>query len=670
MMPRADAIPRPRWALLSFLREELRPRPGRVAAVLRLSICCTLCVAIGMLYRIPLTAYMAYAVFVIGWREAASTLLTGVVAALAFTIAVALSLLFYTLDASEPALRLPLMAVSTFIGIFLTRTMALGPVAFLASFVLVLSQTLIDEIPSLEALTHFVLWLWVVVMVPVTVTVLVNLLIGENPSRLTRRTAVRLLRTLAAALRRGDAMPLPRAEAEAVELIEVRERAGMLDRSLREKAGIDTKLIETLAELLTLYRLLPSGVAAEARLQLAEDCEQCATALEEGVAPAPRTESAVGNDIRGLSFEAKPVAVAMAEATARLRDGIARRLIGGHPSAARSAKALLVPDAFSNPAHSRFALKTTIAVMAAYIIYSGLDWHGISTSITTCFFVALGSLGETIHKATLRITGALAGGLVGGLCIVYVLPEMTDIGQLCLLIAVATALGGWVATGSDLISYAGMQAAFAFFLTVLQDYGPSTDLTEPRDRVVGILLGNVLMTVVFGVLWPSSAVDRARSSLSMALRTLGGLLTDEATGKPGSRLAVVRALGEARRFIAIAAFELRMLPTRAWLERTGGFSLGSLDRVAAATFVVVNQEPPAAVAQIFRRHDQATAAWLVACADRAAPGGTGAAAILEPPFPGEALAPFADHASAGLRAGIEARELLQSEIKRAVPVPI
>jgi multidrug resistance protein MdtO len=669
MTPRAEAIRPPRSALLSFLREELAPHPGRVAAVLRIATCCTLVVAIGMLYRIPLTAYMAYAVFVVGCREAASTLLTGVVAALAFTIAVALSLLFYTLDASEPALRLPLMAASTFIGVFLTRTMALGPVAFLASFVLVLSQTLIDEIPSLEALTRFVLWLWVVVMVPVTVTVLVNLLIGENPGRLTRRTAVRLLRTLAAALRRGDAMPLPRAEAEAVELIELREHAGMLDRSLRDKAAIDTMLIETLAELLALYRLLPPGAAIEARLPFAEDCEQCATALERGAAPASRPEGAGDNDIRGLSSEARPVAVAMAEATARLRDGIARRLIAGHPTATPSAKALLVPDAFSNPAHSRFALKTAIAVVAAYIIYSGLDWPGISTAITTCFFVALGSLGETIHKATLRITGALVGGLAGGLCIVYVMPEMTDIGQLCLLIAVAAALGGWVATGSDLLAYAGMQGAFAFFLTVLQDYGPSTDLTAPRDRVVGILLGNILMTVVFSVLWPSSAVDRARLSLSTALRTLGGLLTDEATGKPGSRLAVVRALGEARRFIAIAAFELRMLPARVWLERTGGFSLDALDRVAAATFVVVNQEVPSAIAQAIRRHDQVTAAWLLACANRVAPGGTGAAAVLEPPSPGEALPPFADHASAALRAAIEAREFLQSEIERAVAVP-
>jgi len=210
--------------------------------------------------------------------------------------------------------------------------------------------------------------------------------------------------------------------------------------------------------------------------------------------------------------------------------------------------------------------------------------------------------------------------LAGGLCVVYVLPEMTDIGQLCLLIAAAAALGGWVATGSDLISYAGMQAAFAFFLTLLQGYAPDTDLTAPRDRVVGILLGNVLMTFVFSLLWPTSAVDRARSSLAVALRSLARLMSDECDTKTGSRLAVIRALGEARRFVTLAAFELRMLPARAWLERTGGISLEALDRIAAAGFVVVNQARAPEIADAARRHDQAVSAWLTACADRVAPG--------------------------------------------------
>ncbi|HLZ66992.1 MAG TPA: FUSC family protein [Aliidongia sp.] len=665
MTPLIDAASAKRATLLDFLREELAPRPGRLAAVARISACCALVVAIAMLYQIPLPAYSAYAVFLLGSREMASTLLTGIVAVLAFTIAVMLSLTFYTLDAAEPALRIPLMAVSTFIAIFLTRTMVLGPVAFLAGFVLVLSQSLIDQIPTLEALTRLVLWLWVIVTLPVAVSILVNVAIGESPARLARRTAVRLLRTLAAALRSGDGAELRKAEAEALELLELRERAGKLDHSLSARHAIDTMLIETLAELLMLPCLLPRDTPAAVCSPIAEACDACAEAIEDDWAVPPPMGAI---DLNGLAADARPIVAAMVHGLARLRTGIAARSSTHEAPAAVAAAAkpgLLAPDAFSNPAYARFALKTTIAVMAAYIIYSGLDWPGISTAITTCFFVALGSLGETIHKGTLRITGAVVGGLLGGLCVVYVEPQMTDIGQLCLLIAAVSALGAWVATGSDFISYAGMQGAFAFFLTVLQGYAPDTDLTAPRDRIVGILLGNLLMTLVFSLLWPTSAVDRARASLAAAMRALARLMSDESVTKTGTRLAVIRALGEARRFVTLAGFELRMLPARAWLERTGGLSLVGLGRVAAAGFVVVDQQIAPEIAETARRHDQAVAGWLGACADRVAPGGQASA----PPRPDLSSTAVPPEAPASLRAALEARELLRLELEHAVVLP-
>ncbi len=260
----------PRSTFLRFICAELAPRPGRAAAAARIAGSCTVVVAIAMLYRIPLPAYMAYIVFLVSRDELASTLLTGIGGALAATLAIGLSLLFYTLDASEPALRLPLMAAGAFIGMFMSRTMALGPIGFLAGFVLVLSQTVIDEVPTLEALVRLVLWLWVVVIVPDTVTLLVNLAIGESPARLAHRTALRLLRTLAQALRQGTKEPLRRQRAEAIALIELRQRAGMLDRDLRDLAAADANLIETLAELLTLVELLPADTPGDVRQALAE----------------------------------------------------------------------------------------------------------------------------------------------------------------------------------------------------------------------------------------------------------------------------------------------------------------------------------------------------------------------------------------------------------------
>ncbi|MEJ1975280.1 MAG: FUSC family protein [Acetobacteraceae bacterium] len=659
-MALADTIG-PSAAFVQFLREELAPRPGRLAAVARIAGGCTVIVAIAMLYQVPLPAYMAYVVFLISRDESASALLTGVVAGLAVTLAVALSLVFYTLDASEPALRLPLMAGSAFIGMFLARTMALGPVAFLASFVVVISQTLIDEVPTLEGLTRLVLWLWVVALVPDMLTVLINLAIGENPGRLARRTTLRLLGALAAALRHGDIRQLRQHQADAAGLLELRQRAAMFEPGLRSRTAIDTALIETLAELLILLAVLPADTPPAARLPLAEACEHCAAAFEGSDAPPPpQPGEAV---LASLSAVARPVVVAMAAALTRLNEGIVQRRTPANDPIVPPVKTIFVPDAFSNPGHARFALKTTIAVMAAYIIYSGLDWPGISTAITTCFFVALGSIGETVHKLTLRLSGAVIGGLIGGLCVVYVLPEMTDIGQLCILIAAVSAVGAWVATSSERLAYAGMQLAFAFFLGVLQGYGPATDLTVLRDRVVGILLGNILMSLVFSAVWPVSAVDQARSALAAVLNALGQLLTSETRSKAGPRLVVIRTLGGARRFAAIAAFERRVLPEGD--RPMGGVPVNSLDRLAGAVFAVVDQEADAAIADIVRVQDEAASAWFAGCASRLSKSERPVEAPGESPTLSGISTMLSDDVPASLRAAIEARLFLRLEIAHA-----
>jgi multidrug resistance protein MdtO len=221
--------------------------------------------------------------------------------------------------------------------------------------------------------------------------------------------------------------------------------------------------------------------------------------------------------------------------------------------------------------------------MIVYFIYTMLDWPGLRTSIVTCFFVALGSVGETVHKLVLRISGALIGGLIAGLCIVFVLPHMTDIGQLSLLIAIVTAAAGWVATSSELLSYAGLQIAFAFFLGILQGYAPATDLTVLRDRIVGILLGNVVMTVVFTVLWPESATAGLRAALSQAQQAINAVLGR--SGDPAeARDRTAQALVRAHHSTLVRRFELSMLPKPTG-EEAPVPQLADVERAAGDAFV-------------------------------------------------------------------------------------
>ena len=164
-----------------------------------------------------------------------------------------------------------------------------------------------------------------------------------------------------------------------------------------------------------------------------------------------------------------------------------------------------MPDAFTNPAHVHFALKVTFAAMFCYIVYEAIDWSGIHTALITCTFIALESTEATLYKGTLRIVGCVIGGALALFSIVFLMPHMETIASLVVLVACASAIAGWVATGSQRISYAGLQLAFAFFYSVFQGYAPDTDLDNVRNRVAGILFGLIVTGLVFKYIWPERA---------------------------------------------------------------------------------------------------------------------------------------------------------------------
>lgn len=548
-----------RNAFLQFLAQELAPREGRGLAIARIASACTITVTIAMVFRIPLAAYMAYMVFLTSKDDIAGTARMAVGGTLAITLGVIFSLGLAQISLGDPAIRLPAMALTTFLAMYSARTFALGPISFLAGFIVVTMQSVVDQVPTPEAFTRLTLWLWVVVVVPVAVTMLINLLFGPAASAVAERGVRKVLTDLEAGLNRG-------------------EIAG----GLGEWRAILVPLVEKSRSPPAIRRLLDALVILEAysnpmppldRAHLSYLVRGCLAALErrEFMTEArPDTEST-------------PETLAATRAFTEVQREFSRTQTSHPAHTEQKPRQLFVADAFSNPAHWQFALKTTFAIMIVYSVYTMLDWPGLLTSIVTVFFVALGSVGETIHKLTLRISGAIIGGLIAGLSIVFVLPHFDDIGQLCLLTAVVAAFAGWVATSSERLSYAGMQIALAFFMGILQTYSPATDLTVLRDRVVGILLGNVVMTLVFSGLWPESAITRLRGALAEALRSMAALLKsprDVAT----NRQHTIEALTRADNFHAVSLFELEMLPRQAHLP-----DLLRIERLAGAAFVATSE---------------------------------------------------------------------------------
>jgi len=449
------------------------------------------------------------------------------------------------IDTAEPALRLPAMAFATFVGMYSVRTFALGPVSYLAGFVVVLLQSIVDDMPSAEKLLRLCLWAWVVILIPIATIVMMNLAFAPASRVLLGRTWRRLLSELESGLQ---------SQIAAEDLARWRESAAPLLSKLNETVAqgqsnlpVSPYAVERLLEVLTILEVLPETRPGDADPRL-------------------------------------PAEIALQRALAGMYEALKKPVVPPARTEPAKHKQLFVPDAFSNPAYWQFALKTTLAVMVVYITYTLLNYPTMRTSIVTCFFVALGSLGETVHKLTLRVSGAIVGGLVAGICIVWVLPHMTDIGQLCALVAVVAAGAGWIATSSERLSYAGMQMAFAFFLGVLQGYAPATDLSLLRDRVAGILLGNVVITLVFSMLWPESARNRLRTSLMAALGALGDLLkAPENAGQ--SRIRTAQALVQSQHYSELSAFELQMLPAEANRDTA---ALEGVRRVAGAAFVATS----------------------------------------------------------------------------------
>ncbi|GGA02388.1 fusaric acid resistance protein [Dyella caseinilytica] len=608
--------------LTGLLQRELALNDTRIRTMVRITVCTAIVVAIAMVFQIPLPAYVAYLVFLVSHEDAASTLVSSVGGLVAVTVAVAASLLFYVFDASEPALRIPLLAFSTLAGTYLARTSPLGPIVFLAGFVLVLSQTLLDDVPTTEFVTHSVLWLWVVVALPVGVTVLANLLAGESPVALARKRAAQLMDAVASYIENPYSANPSQLRDELLSLSQLKNKAFLWNKQIKTFAQEDNRLIAILLEVLQIARHLPTSVSLDARRSLAATLRQSRNHFLKRRGLTVDTQN---GEFGLVSADTDPAQAALRGTLKQLLEEAS----GNAPAPASHQstphpKRPLAEAALTNRLHARFAFKVMCAVLASYATYTLLDWPGIRTAVTTCFFVSLTTVGESVHKLTLRLSGAAIGGLLAGLCIAFVLPSLTDIGQLCLLVAAVSAFCAWISTSSETIAYAGMQIAFAFFLGVLQGYSPANDLTALRDRLVGIVIGNIWITIFFTTLWPVSSLGEARDKWASILKQLGELLIakDEAT-VTSMKEEVCKKASEAAALNARGLFERRLLSPGNQSEHPTP-EAHRVERLASAVFVVVRLKESTALLSSDDAVDELASQRLVALSKGAeidAPGG-------------------------------------------------
>lgn len=553
---------------------DLLPFPGRTGLTWRVALLCALVAAAAMIYKVPEAAIGCYLVIFLARPDGAECVGQGIGLILLASVVVLAMAPVIEVTADNPLLRIGVLALISFVFVFLGAASQLGEIGSIIALVIVFVLTLVDQLPAGEIATRGLLYAWQMASMPMALMIVFYLVLGTSPHRLLRRTVAERLAATADALALSSGAAARRLAAPLAEGIGADGQKVMLARLFHTAPAAEVTWLSGAArtsyQLLLAVAALPGGMKAETRAALAEHCRTAAQAVREGRRPpAPLPEATPETGTGAALDTAANTAVAAAFA------GLARP--DGGTGAVAPTPPFLASDAFTNPDYQRYALKTTAAAIICYLTYSLIGWQGIHTAMITCYVAALGTTAETVHKLALRIAGCLIGAALGFLSILFVIPHLESVGGLMALVFIGILPAAWVSSGSERISYAGVQVGLAFLLTILHGFAPSLDMAAGRDRIVGILLGNLVVYLIFTGIWPKSAVLDVQARLARALAALARLAARE----PGERAQAVDDAALVETEAEKARQQLLLLPFEPASQRPAPNRIARLDRLIA-----------------------------------------------------------------------------------------
>ena len=530
----AEASAHPPPSLLAQALADLAPFPGRAAMTWRIALLCALVVGTAMMFGTFEAAISCYLIIYLSKPDAVVNIGTGIGLIVVVTIVVALLVYVINLVIVSPLVLMIAMAVTSMLFLYIGAASQLGEMGGIVGLVIAFVLSLVYMAPLGDAVSIALRYAWYMVAMPMAWMVVFNLFLGLSPVRLLRGALMQRLAAVAdatasgapashaglAALMREDNAALAK-QAGSVKILNLVPQSSALQVARDVRAGY---------RLMIAAAALPDDLAPERRDALLAAVAAARAALEAGRAPPMPSPAA------------EPATQAERELLAALTT------LAGAPDVAMVASPkppFFFPDALTNPEYQRFALKTTAAAMICYLIYTGLNWQGIHTAMVTCYVAALSTTGETVHKLGLRITGCLIGAALGMGSVLFIIPQLEGVGGLMAVIFACMLIAAWVSTGPERIAYGGVQIGLAFLLTVLQGFGPGTSLDSGWDRIVGILLGNLVVYLVFTRIWPVSVEGAVRAHLNSALSGLARLAATAPEKRPGAIPDAALALREA-----------------------------------------------------------------------------------------------------------------------------
>ena len=556
--PAADASSR-----LAALTRLLAPAPGRLEFAARVALICALSTIVTELYQTPEPALTIYIVFFMNRSDRMTSVVLCVVQTLLVTLVLAFTLGVAMYVADSSAWRVAAMAVISVGLLFVSSASKLRPVGGILTLIVTYALALLGTVPTGgELATRGLLYAWLFVGIPAGVSIAVNLLLAPAPRQSVQRALAARLHVAAAALRTVDADTLERVQQQlgsGDDSLHAQLKMAALERSSsRDDLAALGRAVSSSASILAIVRFMRETEGAlpsePLRHQTAGTLDEMADILAAG-----------GYPVRVELAAADPRLAALSAALARFAEGPDE--IAPAAPAAEAHSGFMLPDAFSNPEHLRYALKTTAAAMFCYLLYSVLDWPGIHTCLITCYIVSLTTLAESTEKLVLRIVGCLVGAALGLAVMIFVIPSYTSIAALMAIVFLGALASAWIAAGSPRIAYVGFQLAFAFFLCVAQGAAPAFDMVVARDRVVGIVIGNLAMFAVSTLLWPVSLKPRVEAGIASVIRLLGQITQagERSTRQLGAQLRA--ALAGVRGDLDLLRYEPDSVrPPAQWLD--------------------------------------------------------------------------------------------------------
>ena len=515
------------WRFSRFLVDENRAQPGRVNVMLRCLFASAIVITVSMTLQVPFLALSLLVVFYVTQSNVVMTRAVGIVFMIGVTLAVGAAILVLKLTYDYPLLRILLAAALFFISAYMMRVAKIGAAFLLVGIVVIYFQSFVDLTDQAEALVRIALWLWVAVNYAIAITLLINTLcLPAEPVQQLEEAMIGQLMAAHSALARleREGRGVAGLDARAVQngtltLQRLLRYSTMRDAHYRRRQAFHLARVTTVSRLYAATAHLPESTAdipAGVLAALRDACERLVLAIRTGerFTVPERLTNVADHGMPGTLQQMREAFIAFASRSAA-------------PDSAETEQEkqrLFVPDAFSNPVYLQFALKTLLAAMVGYLFYLTTGWQGIHTIMLSSLIVAQPSLGATRQRAILRIGGAALGSAIALAVVVWVVPRLDGIVGLLLMSLPVIALGAWVSAGSERISYAGAQLMFTFGLALLGQFAPPTNLTEIRDRIVGVLLGVAISAVIHASIWPEAEGEALRQRVGRLLRRLAARL--------------------------------------------------------------------------------------------------------------------------------------------------